>query len=38
MKDYRSLPQSLTALGLRQIELGLDIYDGDKNMADSNTP
>jgi hypothetical protein len=30
-------PQSLTALGLRQIELALDIYEGDKNTAGSDT-
>jgi len=30
-------PTSLTALALRQIELGLDIYEGDRNTADSNT-
>jgi hypothetical protein len=30
-------PQSLTALGLRQIALALDIYEGDKNTAGSDT-
>jgi hypothetical protein len=30
-------PESLAALGLRQIELALDIYEGNKNTADSET-
>jgi hypothetical protein len=30
-------PQSLTALGLRQIELALDIYEGDESAGHSDT-
>ncbi len=30
--------QSLTALGLRQIELGLDIYEGDKTRLIETPP